>query len=143
VSTYFDASAMVKLLTDEEDSTTAGQLWERASEPFASIVGYPELRGSIARAVRGGRITRDDYPAARLDLERMWGALTAIRLDGRLARLAGSLADRHALTALDAIHLASALSLREPGEDVAFVTFDRRLREAALAEGLTVLPEVA
>ncbi len=73
----------------------------------------------------------------------MWGTLAAIRLDGRLARLAGSLADRHALTALDAIHLASALSLREPGEDVAFVTFDRRLREAALAEGLTVLPEVA
>ena len=30
-----------------------------------------------------------------------------------------------------------------PGEDVAFVTFDRRLREAALAEGLTVMPEVA
>jgi predicted nucleic acid-binding protein len=143
VSTYFDASAMVKLLTDEEDSTTAGQLWERASEPFTSIVGYPELRGSIARAVRGGRIARDDYPAARLDLERMWGALTAIRLDGRLARLAGSLADRHALTALDAIHLASALALREPGENVAFVTFDRRLAEAALAEGLTVLPEVA
>ena len=62
--------------------------------------------------------------------------------DGRLARLAGSLADRQALTALDALHLASALSLHEPGEHVAFVTFDRRLREAALAEGLAVLPEV-
>ena len=65
----------------------------------------------------------------------MWGALTAIRLDGPLARRAGSLADRHALTALDAIHLASALALREPGEDVAFVTFDRRLREAAARRG--------
>lgn len=143
MSTYFDASAMVKLLLVEEGSATAGRLWAQATEPFVSIVGYPELRGSVARAARGGRIARDDYPTARLELERMWGTLVAIRLDGRLARLAGSLADRHALTALDAIHLASALSLREPDEDVAFVTFDRQLREAALAEGLTVLPEVA
>jgi predicted nucleic acid-binding protein len=142
VSTYFDASAMAKLLLAEDGSTTAGSLWKGATEPFASIVGYAELRGAVSRAARSGRITRDDYPTARLELERMWGTLAAIRLDGRLARLAGSLADRHALTALDAIHLASALSLREPGEDVAFVTFDRRLREAALAEGLTVLPEV-
>lgn len=51
--------------------------------------------------------------------------------------------ERHALGALDAIHLASALSLREPGEDVALVTFDRRMRDAALAEGLLVLPEDA
>ncbi len=143
MSTYFDASAMVKLLLVEEGSATAGLLWAQATEPFVSIVGYAELRGSVARAARGGRIARDDYPTARLELERMWGTLATIRLDGRLARLAGSLADRHALAALDAIHLASALSLREPGEVVAFVAFDRRLREAALAEGLTVLPEVA
>jgi predicted nucleic acid-binding protein len=143
VSTYFDASAMVKLLLVEEGSATAGRLWAQATEPFVSIVGYAELRGSVARAARGGRIADDDYTTARLELERMWGSLAAIRLDGRLTRLAGSLADRHALTALDAIHLASALSLRDPGEDVAFVTFDRRLAEAALAEGLTVLPEVA
>lgn len=143
MSTYFDASAMVKLLLVEEDSATAGRLWAQATEPFVSIVGYAELRGSVSRAARGGRIADEDHPTARLELERMWGTLAAIRLDGRLARLAGSLADRHALTALDAIHLASALSLREPGEDVAFVTFDRRLAEAALAEGLAVLPEVA
>ena len=64
-------------------------------------------------------------------------------VDDSVVTEAGRLAEQHALTALDALHLASALSLREPGEDVAFVTFDRRLREAALAEGLTVLPEVA
>ena len=143
MSTYFDASAMVKLLLEEEDSATAGLLWAQSTEPFASIVGYAEMRGSIARAARGGRITRDDYPTARLELERMWGALAAIRLDGRLARIAGALADRHGLGALDAIHLASALSIAAPTDQSTFVTFDRRLREAALAEGLTVLPEVA
>jgi predicted nucleic acid-binding protein len=143
VSTYFDASAMVKLLVEEEGSDTAGQLWEGATEAFASLVGYPELRGSVSRAARAGRIQRDDYPTTRLDLEQMWGELAAIRLDGRLARLAGTLADKHGLRALDAIHLASALSIAAPDDPLTFVTFDRRLAEAAMAEGLTVLPEVA
>jgi predicted nucleic acid-binding protein len=143
VSTYFDASAMVRLLLVEEGSATAGRLWAQATEPFVSIVGYAELRGSVARAARGGRIADDDYQTARLELERMWGTLAAIRLDGRLARAAGALADRHGLGALDAIHLASALSIATPAEQPTFVTFDRRLREAALAEGLAVLPEVA
>jgi predicted nucleic acid-binding protein len=134
---------MVKLLLVEDGSATAGLLWAQATEPFVSVVGYAELRGSVARAARGGRIARDDYPRARLELERMWGTLAAIRLDGRLARSAGALADRHGLEALDAIHLASALSIATPAEQPTFVTFDRWLAEAALAEGLAVLPEVA
>ena len=71
------------------------------------------------------------------------GLVVEIRLDGRARAVAGALADRHGLGALDAIHLASALSIATPDDRPTFVTFDRRLREAALAEGLTVLPEVA
>ena len=142
MSTYFDASAMANLLLAEDGSTTTGLLWKGAAEPFASIVGYAELRGAVSRAARGGRIARDDCPTARLELERMWGSLAAIRLDGRLARVAGALADKHGLTALDAIHLASALSIATPADQPTFVTFDRRLAEAAIAEGLAVLPEV-
>jgi hypothetical protein len=69
--------------------------------------------------------------------------LATIRLDGRLARSAGTLAERHGLGALDAIHLASALSIATPEDRPTFVAFERRLREAAAAEGLAVLPEVA
>lgn len=143
MSTCFDTSALVKLLLDESDSKNAGVLWSDAADAFASTVGYPELRGSISRALRGGRIAPDEYSTIRLELEQLWGSVVEIRLDGELPRIAGLLADRHGLRALDAIHLASALSIATPEDPPTLVTFDRQLAEAALAEGLTVLPEVA
>ena len=55
-----------------------------------------------------------------------------------VARTAGDAAERHALRSHDAIQLASALVLGEPGTVV--VTLDARLRRAALASGLAVAP---
>lgn len=142
MSTCFDASALAKLLLDEGDSETVRMIWTETVDAFASIVGYAELRGSISRALRGGRILPDAYATVRLELEQLWGSVVEIRLEGRLPHAAGALADRHGLGALDAIHLASALGIASATDRPTFVTFDRRLREAALAEGLTVLPEV-
>ena len=141
--TCFDTSAMVKLLIGEDGAGVVGQLWARATDPYASIVGYAELRGSIARGLRGGRIAAGDYSTARLELERLWQTVVEIGLNSEVARFAGALADKHALGALDAIHLASALSIATPDDRPTFITFDQRLAEAALAEGLAVLPEVA
>jgi glutamate formiminotransferase len=54
-----------------------------------------------------------------------------------LARETGrALAERHALRAYDAVHLASALALADP--DVVVATWDQNLRAAAAAEGFTV-----
>lgn len=143
MTTCFDTSAMVKLLIGEDGSAVVGQLWARTTDPYASIVAYPELRGSIARGLRGGRIAPGDYPTARMELERLWQTVIEIAFNAGLARSAGTLAEKHGLGALDAIHLASALSIATPDDRPTFVTFDRRLAEAALAEGLAVLPEVA
>ena len=107
-----------------------------------SIVGYAELRGSVARAARGGRIARDDYPTARLELERMWGTLAAIRLDGRLARLAGAWP-----TGMASGRSMRSTSRRRSASRARRARHLRHVRPAAargrLAEGLTVLPEVA
>jgi uncharacterized protein len=143
VSTCFDASALVKLLLDEGDAESVGALWTDAVDAFVSIVGYAELRGSISRALRGGRIMSDEYPTIRLELEQLWGSIVEIRLEGSLPHHAGALAERHGLGALDAIHLASALSIATATDRPTFVTFDLRLAEAAIAEGLTVQPGVA
>jgi predicted nucleic acid-binding protein len=54
-----------------------------------------------------------------------------------LVKLAGGLAEVHALRGADAIHLASALALRKQiEEDVKFFCFDDRLTVAARKEGL-------
>jgi predicted nucleic acid-binding protein len=70
-------------------------------------------------------------------------AFRLTEVDAAVVAGAGELAAWHGLAALDAIHLGSAADVATGTRPFAFVTFDRRLAAAALAEGLTVLPEVA
>ena len=60
--------------------------------------------------------------------------LAVIGLDEPLADLAGELAVDHALRGYDAVHLATALSLRE----AVMVSWDADLNRAALRSGLAV-----
>ena len=71
---------------------------------------------------------------ARLQSE--WDAVEAIDVDDSTSAEAGSLAVRHGLRGMDAIHLASAVLLAEAEPVV--VTWDATLRRAAQAEGLAI-----
>ncbi|HXS33594.1 MAG TPA: type II toxin-antitoxin system VapC family toxin [Solirubrobacterales bacterium] len=64
--------------------------------------------------------------------------LYVVEISQRLAELAGRVALSTGLRALDALHLASALSL--DAEDVIFATWDARLHRAAREHGLRTLP---
>ena len=119
VSTCFDASALVKLLLDEDDSDDCGGAVDghagaRSPRPWGTRSSEAPSHG---RSAAGGS-RRDAYPTARLELERLWGSLVEIRLERTLPRHAGVLADRHGLGALDAIHLASALEHRDTDRTV-------------------------
>lgn len=65
-----------------------------------------------------------------------WDAVEAIDVDDSTSAEAGSLAVRHGLRGMDAIHLASAVLLAEAEPVV--VTWDAALQRAAKAEGLAV-----
>lgn len=143
MSAYVDTSALVKLLVAEPGSVALRASWRALGDHYASVVGYVEIRGSVARAARYRRVAPADVPDLRRRLEVVWRRIVTVAVEPGLVRDAGELAERHALSALDAIHLASALTLVGGSGRPAFVTFDRRLREAAAAEGFRVLPEVA
>jgi predicted nucleic acid-binding protein len=55
-----------------------------------------------------------------------------------VAVAAGDLAEAHALRAHDAVHLASALSVRDVG--LVLASWDNELRRAASASGLAIAP---
>ena len=122
---YLDASALVKLVIVEAESSALAAEIDRWPDCVSSVVVDAELH----RAVR-----RTGQPPDRADavLERM-PLLALNEPRRRLARRVGS----RTLRALDAIHLASALSL---GDDLgAFCCYDLRLRADAEDAGLTVL----
>ncbi|MHB1488819.1 MAG: PIN domain-containing protein [Acidimicrobiales bacterium] len=88
------------------------------------------LRTETVRALR-----RSGHDHLGGQARRLFGAIRLVRLDEPLVDRAGDLGPAE-LRSLDAVHLAVALAI---GPDLGVVfTYDARLREAALAQGLDV-----
>ncbi len=45
---YFDSSAFVKLVVDEDGSDLAALLWDGCDAAVASRLAYPEVRAALA-----------------------------------------------------------------------------------------------
>ena len=102
---------------------------------------WPTSRSSIVdRSSKKESSSESVPPAAGATFESWWDGCGQVELAQQTARLAGALAERHALRALDAIHLASALALQSEREErVLFVSADLKLNVAAATEGLRLL----
>ena len=100
-----------------------------------------EIVSALARRAREGDIAPADGQRAMAALSADLAALHIVELLPEVTAKARVLLQAHALRAVDAIQLASCLYLAEQlGEPVPFVAFDSRLRSAARAGRLQVLP---
>lgn len=126
---------------DEPGSDIAAELWDAAEVVTSSQLIYPEARAASAAAHRGGRIDARTLRSAVRTIDMLCGQLEVIGLDSPLARAAGALAEQHALRGYDAVHLASAIAIEDPG--LVMATWDRDLASAAAAHGHTVVPAPA
>lgn len=142
MNAYFDTSVLVAMVLGEPGAPAAARCWEDADDGFSSEVGYLELLASLTRARRNGRSLAADPGLDRVIADDVWDGLVEIDVDDAAMAEAGRVASVYGLRAFDALHLASAL-LARGDEPLAFVSFDRELRRAALAEGFVVLPEAA
>jgi predicted nucleic acid-binding protein len=123
---YLDASALVKLAAVEPESAALTAFVADWRDRITSRIAAVE----VARAVR--RVAVPELVERATDL---FDAIAIVELTPEIARFAGML-DPTTLRSLDAIHVASALSL---GSDTGpFVTYDARLGEAAATAGLDV-----
>lgn len=129
---YFDASAFVKLLTTETGSSLASALWDGCDAALSSRLAYPEVRAALAAAARNHDLTESELADAERDWEDFWAATRPVELTATVEQHAGHLARAHALRGADAVHLASALAVGDPGLVVA--VWDRRLHTAQLFE---------
>lgn len=132
---YFDLSALVKLIVDEEGSDVAAALWDGCDAAGSSRLAYPEVRAALA-AARDHRIDAPSLRSARESWETFWSATRPVELTATVERAAGQLADTHTLGGADAVHLASALALGLP--DLVVAAWGRRLRGGIIAAGLRV-----
>lgn len=134
---YFDSSAFVKLLVEEEGSDEAAILWDGCDAAVSSRLAYPEVCAALAAATRAHRLEPADHDRVARVWDDFWAAVRPVELSAAISQHAGDLARRHALRGADAVHLASARAI---GEDVIFAAWDRRLRSGAISVGISAVP---
>ena len=122
---YLDTSALAKLVRPEAE-TPALRRWLESEQWIISDLHRTELRRAAARA--GGR--------APARAERFLAESDVLRIDADVFDTAGWI-EPTSLRSLDALHLAAAQRIHEPG--AGFLTFDLRQAQAARALGLTVV----
>ena len=121
---YFDSSAIVKLGRPERESLALiDYLDEQQPNALTSVLADVEVRRALDRLRARGADPGDHVRGFFL-----------IDLSRDVRDLAAKAAPE--LRSLDAVHLATALSI---GVDLDFVTYDDRLAAAARAEGLRVV----
>ena len=122
---YIDSSALVKLAVVEQGSTALRQYLTGRDVLVASALARTEVARSLL-PYGPDAVARGEQALSRVEL---------VRVSDRLLRLAGTLAPP-ALRSLDAIHLATALSLGDAVREI--VTYDARMAGAARAMGWRV-----
>jgi predicted nucleic acid-binding protein len=137
-SVYFDASALVKLFLFEQESEVAQMLWSQSEAVISSRLAYPEVCAGIGAAARAGRISASVANKATASWTRSWDEVRHLVISPEVVASAGRLAQTRSLSGADAVHLASVLTVNEP--DLLFAVWDVRLRDAAAAEGVQVVP---
>jgi predicted nucleic acid-binding protein len=130
---YLDASALVKLILDEDESAAlAAHIADR--DVITCELALAEVPRAVARETTGCDAAQQEALLAEsLDL---LDALPMVRVNGDLLTAAGLVVAPARLRALDAIHLTAALSRAD--ELDAFVTYDRRQAAAAATHELPV-----
>ena len=105
---------------------------------MASRLAYPEVRAALAAAARNHDLAEADLDDAERAWDGYWASTRPIELSAAVEQRAGQLARTHALRGADAVHLASALAIGDPG--LVLAAWDRRLHAARKPSACSPLP---
>lgn len=137
---YFDTSALIKRFVEEKGSSRVQSMVESGEAVATAKIAYAEAFAGFTRKMREGNLDKRQYDLACRQFEADWAAYVRVDLKDDLLYLARDLIRRHGLRGFDAVHLASALTLKTAiDETVTFAAADRRLLRAAATEGLNAV----
>jgi predicted nucleic acid-binding protein len=132
---FLDTSALVKLYIAEPGSERMREAVAGGGSVAASALAFAEIHATFARRGREELLLATELEQIQLAFAADWEEVTQVPVGGAVLKPVPWLCERHPLRGADAVHLASALLLREEGLEVTFACSDRRLLEAAATEG--------
>lgn len=110
---YLDASGLIKLYVAEQGSGPVRQAVKDAAATYAVDASYLAVRTALVEGARMGLLTEKAAKRARDDFETDWQAIHVVVPDQALLRLAGDIAETHAVAASVALNVASMQKIRE------------------------------
>jgi predicted nucleic acid-binding protein len=132
---------LVKLYVDEPMSQELAVAVDEAEAVATSLLACAEARAAFARARCEARLSVQAYRQVVEAFVEDWDRYVVIEVTDRLVKDAGELAAHRALRGYDALHLASALVLRDQvSSGVTFLASDHELMRAARREALHIHP---
>ncbi len=133
---FFDTSALVKHYHIERGTHEVDELMNKHIVAISELA-IVEMTSALNRKYLNGELIRSKLEWV---LERFYADLenyVVVRVNSSTISLASSLVLKHGIKTLDALQLASALSIKE--NLGIFVTSDSKLKEAAERENLRVV----
>ena len=137
---YVETSAvMAWLLGDERGETARAQL-AVADVIFTSDLTLIECDRMIRRAAITECVTASDALQIQAIIDTASFHWTILDIDPDIVHRSRRLFPREPIRALDAIHLATALAVRNLSPDVVVLSLDDRIRDNAAFLGFEVMP---
>lgn len=137
--TYIETRAVLRVML--EGDLRVGTLLERDEDlaSFTSALTFVEAERALVRAEGTGRISSEEREAHLENLRVLREGYSVIRMNRSILRRAGQPFPVEPIRTLDAIHLATALFVREEaGAPVSIVSVDQRVLENARSLGFEV-----
>jgi predicted nucleic acid-binding protein len=140
---YLDASAWVKRYYQELGSAWVQNMFAHHRLIASASLGVIEVTATLARKAKGREIDPSMLDNKLRELDEDWTRFIQVHMTMDVVDMARQVAQELALRGADAIHLASALLLRQHLENestqLTFVASDRELKDAAEASHLTLI----
>ncbi|MYF77881.1 MAG: type II toxin-antitoxin system VapC family toxin [Acidobacteria bacterium] len=138
---YAESSAVLFWLLGQPRGDAVWRSFQRADGVFTSDLTLVEADRALHRLAAAGALDAGDTAAARARLENVAATWVVHRITPRVVDRSRGAFPREPIRSLDAIHLATALVIRDVQPGLSVLSLDRRLRENAVAVGFEVVPD--
>jgi len=129
VTVYAETSAVLRWLFADEHGEAVRSILAGATKVASSRLTLIETRRVVRRAEREGRITAAESADLLAVLAQAASTWAVLEVSEDVARRAEEAFPAEPVRTLDAIHLASALFLRQSFPDLVVASADQRIRD--------------
>jgi len=138
---YLDASALVKAYCYEKGTEAIIRILKSGSSLYSSVVIYPEVLLALRRKMENKEIDQIGFSKQTKQFKSHFQKLVnCVQVNEYILDILDNRIIQHSMRALDAIHLASALWIRENiDRNFMFICSDERLLNFARAEKLALI----